>query len=44
LNNAGRAKREQRPAAAKIFEGHPHFAFFPGDRIEIMECLPVPGM
>jgi hypothetical protein len=30
-------------AAAKIFENHPHFTIFPGDSIEIMECLPMPG-
>jgi hypothetical protein len=30
-------------AAAKLFENHPHFAIFPGDRIEIMPVLPIPG-
>jgi hypothetical protein len=30
-------------AAAKLFENHPHFAIFPGDSVEIMECLPIPG-
>jgi hypothetical protein len=30
-------------AAAKMFENHPHFAIFPGDSIEIMEVLPIPG-
>ena len=29
-------------AAAKLFENHPHFTLFPGDSIEIMECLPLP--
>jgi hypothetical protein len=29
--------------AARMFEGHPHFTIFPGDGVEIMECLPVPG-
>jgi len=29
-------------AAAKLFEGHPHFAIFPGDSVEIMEVLPTP--
>jgi hypothetical protein len=29
-------------AAARLFENHPHFAIFPGDSVEIMECLPVP--
>jgi hypothetical protein len=30
-------------AAVKLFENHPHFAIFPGDRIEVMEILPIPG-
>ena len=30
-------------AAAKIFEGHPHFSIFPGEAIEIMPVLPIPG-
>jgi hypothetical protein len=30
-------------AAVKLFEGHPHFAIFPGDSVEVMEVLPVPG-
>ena len=30
-------------AAAKLFEGHPHFAIFPGDCVEIMPVLPIPG-
>jgi hypothetical protein len=30
-------------AAAKLFEDHPHFAVFPGEAVEIMECLPIPG-
>jgi hypothetical protein len=28
--------------AAKMFENHPHFTIFPGDSVEIMECLPLP--
>jgi hypothetical protein len=31
-------------AAAKMFENHPHFTIFPGHSVEIMECLPMPGM
>ena len=34
---------ESHEAAAKLFENHPHFMIFPGEAIEIMECLPVPG-
>ena len=30
-------------AAAKMFENHPHFAIFPGERVEIMPVLPSPG-
>ena len=30
-------------AAARMFEKHPHFTIFPGDGVEIMECLPIPG-
>jgi hypothetical protein len=30
-------------AAARMFENHPHFTLFPGDSVEIMECLPIPG-
>ena len=30
--------------AAKLFLNHPHFTMFPGESIEIMECLPIPGM
>ncbi len=34
---------ESHDAAAKLFAGHPHFTIFPGDSVEIMECLPIPG-
>jgi len=30
-------------AAAKLFEDHPHFAIFPGESVEIMPVLPIPG-
>jgi hypothetical protein len=30
-------------AAAKMFESHPHFTIFPGESIEIMPVLPIPG-
>lgn len=29
--------------AAKLFLNHPHFMHFPGESVEIMEILPVPG-
>ena len=36
-------RAESHEAAAKLFENHPHFTIFPGDSVEIMECLPLPG-
>ena len=37
-------KAESHEAAARMFENHPHFTIFPGDSVEIMECLPLPKM
>jgi hypothetical protein len=34
---------ESHEAAAKLFDKHPHFTIFPGDSVEIMECLPLPA-
>jgi len=34
---------ENHEEAARMFEGHPHFAIFPGEAVEVMECLPIPG-
>lgn len=34
---------ESHEAAARMFENHPHFTIFPGDCVEIVECLPMPG-
>jgi hypothetical protein len=36
-------RAESHEAAARLFAGHPHFTIFPGDSVEIMECLPLPG-
>jgi hypothetical protein len=33
---------ESHAAAAKLFVDHPHFKIFPGDSVEIMECLDIP--
>jgi hypothetical protein len=30
-------------AAAKLFDKHPHFSIFPGDAVEIMPVLAIPG-
>jgi hypothetical protein len=35
---------ESHEAAAKLFENHPHFTIFPGDAVEVMERLAIPGM
>ena len=35
---------ESHEAAARLFANHPHFTIFPGDSVEVMECLPIPGM
>ena len=29
--------------AAKLFEDHAHFSIFPGEAVEIMPVLPIPG-
>jgi hypothetical protein len=29
--------------AAKLFSKHPHFTIFPGDAIEVMPVMPIPG-
>ena len=36
-------KAPSHEAAAKLFENHPHFSIFPGEGVEVMECLPIPG-
>ena len=35
---------ESEVAAAQMFVDHPHFTIFPGQSVEVMECLPMPGM
>jgi hypothetical protein len=30
-------------AAAKLFENHPHFTMFPGESVEVMPVMPIPG-
>lgn len=34
---------ETHEEAAKLFINHPHFTIFPGDAIEVMECLAIPS-
>jgi hypothetical protein len=36
-------RAESHEAAVKLFENHPHFAIFPGDGVEVMPVLPIPG-
>lgn len=33
---------ESHEAAARMFENHPHFTIFPGESVEVVECLPLP--
>lgn len=37
-------RADSHEAAARMFEKHPHFTIFPGDSVEIMPVLPIPGM
>ncbi len=46
-NNIGgflKLQAESHEAVAKLFENHPSFAIFPGDGVEVMECMPIPTM
>jgi hypothetical protein len=36
-------RAESHEAAAKLFKNHPHFVIFPGESVEIMPILPIPG-
>jgi hypothetical protein len=36
-------RAESHEVAARMFENHPHFAIFPGEAVEIMPVLPIPG-
>jgi hypothetical protein len=45
-NNMGAftvVRAESHEAAAQLFVNHPHHAIFPGDSVEIMPVLPIPG-
>ncbi len=37
-------RADSHEAAAKLFEKHPHFTIFPGESVEIMPVLPIPGV
>jgi hypothetical protein len=37
-------RADSHEAAARLFEKHPHFMIFPGDSVEIMPVLPIPGV
>ncbi len=36
-------RADSHEAAAKMFENHPHFTLFPGESVEVMPVLPIPG-
>ena len=37
-------RADSHEAAAKLFENHPQFTIFPGEAVEVMPVLPIPGM
>lgn len=36
-------RAESHEAAAKLFDKHPHFTIFPGEAVEVMPVLSIPG-
>jgi len=36
-------RADSREVAARMFQNHPHFAIFPGDAVEVMPVLAIPG-
>ena len=36
-------RADSHDAAARLFENHPHFMIFPGESVEVMPVLPIPG-
>jgi hypothetical protein len=36
-------RADSHEAAAKMFENRPHFTLFPGESVEVMPVLPIPG-
>lgn len=36
-------RAESHEAASKLFENHPRFTHFPGESVEVMPVLPIPG-
>ena len=36
-------RADSHEAAARLFEKHPHFMIFPGEAVEVMPVLPIPG-
>jgi len=36
-------RAESHETAARLFLDHPHFTIFPGDSVEVMPILPIPG-
>jgi hypothetical protein len=36
-------RAESHEAAAQLFDKHAHFSIFPGESVEIMPVLPIPG-
>ena len=43
MNAVTVVQAESREAAAALFADHPHFALCPGEAVEVMPIMPVPG-
>ncbi len=36
-------RADSHAAVARLFENHPHFTIFPGESVQVMPVLPIPG-
>jgi hypothetical protein len=36
-------RADSHAAAARLFDMHPHFSMFPGDSVEVMPVMAIPG-
>ena len=36
-------RADSHEAAARMFQNHPHFSIFPGEGVDIMPVMPIPG-
>jgi hypothetical protein len=43
IEDISNVRADSHEAAARLFENHPHFAIFPGEAVEVMPVMPIPG-